>query len=240
MARAIEGAMAKVSIVIGGITAVGALAVTASALRHGGDPSASLPFAAGLQAWGAGVLLCFAASVRAFERDAQDGWAALMARHGFGSTAYLGARVAGLAAWTLLLVAGGALLVGLLTIGGAHDAAGAGRALTATLAALAYSVTFSVAVAAISMATLAPRARGSGYLFLLLVLVLPALVADFTGQLVPSAWSELVSVPGALDALRDSLHPSIDAARAARAGAVLAAITMGALVWARAQLAVRA
>jgi hypothetical protein len=240
MARATEGVMAKASLVIGALTAVGALALAVGAVRHGADPSTTAPFAAALQAWGAGVLLCFGASIRAFERDEEDGWSALVKRHGFGSTAYLGARVAGMAAWTLLIVAGGALLVGLVTLGGAHDAASAGHALTALVAALAYSATFSVAVAAVSVATLAPRARGSGYLFLLLVLVLPALVSDWTGQLVPAAWSDLVSVPGALDALRDSLHPSLDGARAVRAAAVLAAVTVGALAWARAQLALRA
>ena len=239
MARAAEGIMAKASLVIGGLTGLAALALAASALRSGADPSTAAPFAASLQAWGAGVLLCFAGSIRAFDRDDEDGWAALMARHSFGPTAYLGARVAGMAAWTLVMVAGGALLVGLVTLGGAHDAASLVRALSAMLAALAYSVTFALAVAAISVATLAPRARGSGYLFLLLVLVVPALLSDWTGQLVPAAWSDLVSVPGALDALRDSLHPSIDGARAVRAAAVLAAVTLAALVWARAQLAVR-
>jgi len=231
--------MAKASIVIGCITALGALALAASALRHGADPSTTAPFAAGLQAWGAGVLLCFAASVRAFERDEKDGWASLMARHGFGPGAYLGARVAGMAAWTLLIVAGGALLVGLVTLGGAHDGPGARLALSAMLAAIAYSIMFAVVVAAISVATLAPRARGSGYLFLLLILVLPALVSDWTGRLVPSEWSDLVSVPGALDALRDALHPAIDAAQAVRSFAVLAFVTLASILWARAQLALR-
>jgi hypothetical protein len=107
------------------------------------------------------------------------------------------------------------------------------------LAGGAYAVAFALVVAPIAMATLGPRGRASGYLFLLSVLLVPALVAHWTGQLVPDDWSELVSVPGALDALRDSLMGAIDPLRTVRAFAVLVAAATLATLWARAELHLR-
>jgi hypothetical protein len=53
---------------------------------------------------------------------------------------------------------------------------------------------------------------------------------------VPDEWSELVSIPGALDGLREAFLGSIDGARALRAIVVLVAVTILAMLWARAQL----
>ena len=52
----------------------------------------------------------------------------------------------------------------------------------------------------------------------------------------PEEWGELVSVPGALDALRESLLGSVDGLRAVRSLAVLVAVAALAALWARGQL----
>jgi len=239
MSRALEGFSPKVAIVIAVATSLGTLVLAIASARRGADVEHIAPLAAGLLAWGAGVLLCFAASMRAFDRDREDGWDALLARHGARPSAYLAARIVGLVLVTLGLVVSGTLLSGLGAVLASRDAHVALVALEGTVAGLAYAVAFALVVAPIAVATLAPRGRTSGYLFLLSVLVVPALIAHWTGQLVPDEWSDLVSVPGALDALRDSLLGSLDAARLVRALAVLVAASALASLWARAQLHLR-
>jgi hypothetical protein len=236
MVRATEGVMPKASIVIAVITTLGALAFAIAEGRHGSAADHVAPMTAGLLAWGAGVLLCFAASMRAFDRDREDGWDALVARHGATRSAYLFARAVGLAIVTLEMVVPGTLLAGFAAALASRDGHVAREALSGTLAGGAYAIAFSVVVAPIALAALGARGRASGYLYLLSVLVLPALIAPWTGQLVPEEWSELVSIPGALDALREALLGSIDGARALRAIVVLVAVTILATLWARAQL----
>jgi hypothetical protein len=236
MARATEGLMPKASIVIAIVTTLGALAFAIAAGRQGAASDRVAPLTAGLLAWGAGVLLCFAASMRAFDRDREDGWDALVARHGATRSSYLFARVSGLAIVTLEVVVPGTLLAGLASTLASHDAHAAREALSGTLAGGVYAIAFSFVVAPVALAALGPRGRASGYLYLLSVLVFPALVAPWTGQLVPDEWSELVSIPGALDGLREALLGSIDGARALRAIVVLVAVTILAMLWARAQL----
>lgn len=236
MSRAASGAMPKVAIGIAIVTTLGALVFALSVGRHGGEADRVAPLAAGLLAWGAGVLLCFAASMRAFDRDREDGWDALLARHGVPRSTYLWVRIGGLALVTLVTVAPGTMLVGLGAALASRDKHIALAALSGTLAGTAYAVAFALVVAPIALAALGARGRASGYLFLLGVLVLPAAVAQWTGQLFPEGWSELVSVPGALDALRESLLGSIDGARALRATVVLVAAAVLASLWARAQL----
>jgi len=239
MSRSVEGVMPKAAIVVGVLTSLGMLALAIASARRSGEVERIAPLAAGLLAWGAGVLLCFAASMRAFDRDREDGWDALLARHGGRRSAYLVARIAGLLLVTLEIVVPGTLIAGLAAALASHEGKSALLALEGTLAGTAYAVAFALVVAPIAMATLAPRSRASGYVFLLSVLVLPALVAHWTGQLVPEEWSDLVSVPGALDALRDSFIGAVDLLRAIRAFAVLAAVAMAAFFWAGAQLHLR-
>jgi hypothetical protein len=236
MARATEGLMPKASIAIAIITTLGSLAFAIAAGRHGAASDRVAPLTAGLLAWGAGVLLCFAASMRAFDRDREDGWDALVARHGATRTAYLFARAVGLAIVTLEVVVPGTLLAGLAATLASRDGHAAREALSGTLAGVVYAIAFSLVVAPIALAALGPRGRASGYLYLLSVLVVPALVAPWTGQLVPDEWRELVSIPGALDALREALLGTVDGARALRAIVVLVAVTVLATLWARAQL----
>ncbi len=235
MSRAIEGVMPKVAIAIAALTTLGAL-LFAVAASHGDGVERIAPLSAGMLAWGAGVLLCFAASIRAFDRDREDGWDALLARHGVRPSSYLAFRIAGLAVVTAITVAPGTVVAGLGALLASQDAHVARVALEGLGAGLAYAIAFSLVVAPISLAALGARGRASGYLFLLGVLVLPALVAEWTGQLFPDEWSELVSIPGALDALREAMLDGFDGARALRAVVVLAAIFVLASVWARAQL----
>ncbi len=228
--------MPKASIAIAALTTLGAFVFGLAAGREGESTERVAPIAASLLAWGAGVLLCFAASMRAFDRDRDEGWEALLARHGARRSSYLIARVAGLAIVTLEIVLPGTVLAGLGAALASHEGHAAREALLGTLAGSAYAIAFSIVVAPIALAALGARNRAAGYLYLLFVLFLPALLADWTGQLVPEDWSELVSVPGALDALRESLLGKIDAGRALRAVVVLALVTALASVWARAQL----
>ncbi len=234
MARAASGFMPKASIAIAIATTLGVLVVGMGA--HGDGVERIAPFAASLLAWGAGVLLCFAASIRAFDRDREDGWDLLLLRHGARLSSYLAFRIAGLVVLTAIVVAPGTLVVGAGTLLTARDAHTARVALSGIGAGLAYAIAFSVVVAPIALAALGARGRATGYLFLLVVLVLPAALAEWTGQLFPDDWSELVSVPGALDALRESLLHGFDGARALRAIVVLAGVFVLASVWARAQL----
>ncbi len=227
--------MPKASIVIAAVTTLGCLVFGIAAGRAGEGTDHVAPLAATLLAWGAGVLLCFAASMRAFDRDRDDGWDALLARHGATRSSYVMARAVGLAVVTLEIVLPGTVLAGLGAALASHDGHVAREALSGTLAGAAYAIAFSIVVAPIALATLGARNRASGYVYLLSVLVIPALVADWTGQLVPDDWSELVSVPGALDALRESIL-AVDAPRALRAIVVLALVTVLASVWARGQL----
>ncbi len=238
MSRATSGVMPKAAIVIAWLTTLGALVFAVAAGRQGVEAERVAPLAAGLLAWGAGVLLCFAASMRAFDRDREEGWTALVGRHGARPSSYLVARVAGLALVTLELTVPGTVIVGLATALAAHDGHVARAALVGTAAGAVYSVAFSIVVAPIALAALGARNRASGYLWLLGILVFPALVAGWTGQFFPEGWSELVSVPGALDALRDSLIGSVDLAQALRALVVLAVVTLLSSAWARAQLRV--
>jgi hypothetical protein len=239
MSRSLEGFMPKAAVAIAVVTSIGALALAIASARRGGDVERIAPLAAGLLGWGAGVLLCFAASMRAFDRDREEGWDALLARHGARPSTYLAARIAGLVLVTLEVVVPGTVVSGLGAVLASRGGHVAVLALEGTVAGVAYAVAFALVVAPIAMATLGPRGRASGYVFLLSVLVLPALVAHWTGQLVPDEWSELVSVPGALDALRDALLGSVDALRAVRALAVLVAVATLASLWARAQLRLR-
>jgi len=238
MSRATSGWMPKVAIGVAVLTSFAGLLLGVAAGREGDEPLRVAPLAAQLLAWGAGVLLCFAASIRAFDRDRDEGWTALVARHGARETPYLVARIAGLAVATAAIVVPGTIVTGLAAALAARDAQIARDALVGTAAGAAYAIGFSIVVAPIALAALGARNRASGYLWLLTILVLPALLAQYTGPLFPDGWGELVSVPGVLDALRESMQGSFDFARLVRALVVLAMVTVLASAWARAQLRV--
>jgi hypothetical protein len=236
MSRAREGLLPKVAMVLGGLTALVMFGAAIAVARRSGDVEDVTPLAAQLLAWGAGVLVCFAASMRAFDRDREDGWAALLLRHGVGSATYLATRILGLVFVVGEVVVFGTLAVGLVAMLASPETHTAILAARGAISGLVYGAAFTVVVGPLAVATLGPRGRTTGYLYLLSVLVLPALVARWTGRLVPADWSDLVSVPTALEALRGSLRGTVDPLHAIRALAVLFTTSAIACLWARAQL----
>jgi hypothetical protein len=189
-------------------------------------------------AWGAGVLVAFAASAHAFRRDREQGIRALVRARGQTDTAYLWSRVAGLGLRLLGLVGGGTLAVGALTILLARSTVIALHAAEATGAAFVFAVVFGGTLAPLAIATLGARSRAGGYVLLVVLLAVPELVQGWSAQMLPAGWGELASIPGALLALRGGLNPQdLDPMRVLRAGSVLALIVAIALVLARAQLA---
>jgi hypothetical protein len=239
MARSLADLSPKVAVGIAVLSTLAGVAYAVVAARAGEDVDRAAPLVAGLLGWGAGVFFCFAASMRAFDRDREDGWAALLLRHGAGPRAYLAARTSAMVVVTLALVGIGTLVAGLAAVVASPDGRTVVHALRGLVAGLAYAAAFACVVAPIAVATLAPRGRAAGYVFLLLVLIVPALVSPWTGAFVPDDWRELVSVPGALDALRASLLGAVDAPRLVRAMAVLIGVVGLCVAWARAQLALR-
>ena len=222
-----RGVLATVSLVIGALTILGALGVTASLLRRGGGATfEEVPsLAAGALAWGAGVLFAFAVSTHALKRDREAGITALLRARGASLSGYLWTRVGGLTGWLVLLVAGGTLLVGLVATLLSARAGASLRTLQGTGAAVAYALAFALTLGPLAMAALGARSRAGGYLWLLVVLVVPQLLAPMSGALLPYGFGELTSIPGALAALRASLMPpGVDAWRATKALFVLALV----------------
>jgi hypothetical protein len=236
--RASSGAMAIVSFVIAGLTVLVCLVLAALARRSGASLE-RLPMAtAWLLAWGAGILVAFSSSARALNRDRDEGIVELLRAHGHTRGAYVMARVVSLALVLLVVVGGGALVVGvscsLLAIGPHHVV----RTLQGVLAASVYSVCFSVMVAPIAFAALGARSRAGGYLWLAGILVVPAMLSSLTSKLVPDGWESLVSVPGALDAVRSALAPpGMDPLGLVRALVAIAIVSAIALAIVRAEAA---
>jgi hypothetical protein len=238
LALAKRGALAKVSIAIGALTLLGALVAALLMARRAHAPLDRLPaFTASALAWGAGVMLAFAAAARALRRDRLEGVRALIVARGGTTQGYLWARIGGLAVLLALVVAGGTLLVGIASSLLARRVANATLTLQCTGAALAYGLGFAATVAPISFATLGARSRAGGYLWLLAVLVLPELLRPWLEHAVPD-WGELLSLPGALGALRRALTPpAFRPALLARAAFVLAAAASIAIAAVRAEIA---
>jgi hypothetical protein len=153
------------------------------------------------------VLLAFAASVHAFRRDREDGIPALLRARGAAFGAYAWSRAYGLTLLLLIVVAGGTLASGLCATLVASRAGAAMRVAQGALAAFVYATAFAFTLGPLAVATLGNRSRAGGYFWLLMVLALPELLAPVTEGLVPPGFSELVSIPGALDALRAALMP---------------------------------
>jgi hypothetical protein len=239
-ALALEGPMAKVSLGVAAVTVLTSI-VAALAIARGNHPEglSSVPtVGSSALAWGAGTLLTFASSVRAFRRDREHGIRALVTARARSDGEYLGARVAGLARVVAATVAGGTLLIGLATALAARDRKLVLGALESTGAAVVFSVAFAAILAPIGFATLAARSRVSGYFALLGVLVLPELLQRPLSRILPDGWGELVSIPGALAALRGSLAPlTFDPLRFSRAFALLVLAGLLALLVVRGQLA---
>jgi len=238
VALARRGPLAVAALVVGALTTFAMLVIAFVVAAHGGRSLAQLPsVASSALAWGAGVMLAFAASSRALRRDRDDGVRALVRARGGSTGAYVGGRVAGLVALVALVVGGGTLLAGvastaLATRGAvAHVAMGTG-------AAIAYALAFAATVAPVALASLGARSRVGGYFALLSVLVLPELLGRWTAEMLPRGWQDLTSIPAALGSLRSALTPgAIDVASLLRSLVVLAAIAAIATAIVRTQVA---
>ena len=234
-----KGAMVGISIGIAVLTVLGAILLVASAADDG--PAAPIAeICAGTSAalaWGAGVLIAFAASAQALRSDRTSGIRALLRARGTSSAAYALGRIGGLAVVLAIIVGGGSLIVGLVSAALASRIGLAGSALQATFASIAYSLAFAATLAPLAMAALGARTRAGGYVWLLLLLVLPELLLPWTSAFLPSAWREVASVPTALAAFRNALMPpSIDILRLVRAGAALALVALFCLALVRREM----
>jgi hypothetical protein len=236
VARARRGILAGVAIAIGILTALGAVVAAIALGRHGGRAAVDVPAGAAIAlAWGAGVLLAFASSVRGLARDRDEGITALVRARGASTALWIVARVAGLAVVVAAVVVGGVLVASLAAVSAASPSAMA-RVARASAGAMAYGAAFAIVIAPVAMAALGVRSRAGGYVWLLVLLVLPELFASWTRELLPSGWGELTSIPAMLGALRAGIA-SADFARAVRACAAIAVVVVAALAAVRAQAA---
>jgi len=227
---AVTGALARIAIVMSCIGTFGAFTLTVQMARHEESPALELmpPVTSGALAWSAGMMLAFAAAIQALKRDRDTGVRALLRLRGASASAYVLARVTGIAVAVAFVLGCGTLSVGIAAFTSAEQAVTARSAAQATAASLAYVLAFSATIAPLALATLGDRSRAGGYLWLLALVVLPDLFAPWTAALVPDAWGDVVSIPSALASVRGALMPgAVDVARLARALAVLA--TLGAV-----------
>jgi hypothetical protein len=187
--------------------------------------------------WGAGVLVAFAAAVRALRRDREEGIVALLASRGVGRS-YFAGRVGGLAIVLAALSCGGTLVCGLVAALAANRLGVAARVLAATGGAVFYGALASITLATVAFAALGARSRPGGYVRLLMVLALPDLVARLLRDVVAEDWRELFSIPDALAAVRGALMPGdLDPFRFARALVVVVLVVGIAVAFARRELA---
>lgn len=217
-----RGILARLSIGVCLLTTAGLVVLgVVMAWRGGTSPAHDVPIvASSALAWGGGFLLAFSASVHVLRVDRASGVFGMAAGPGARLRDYLLMRVGGLAALLFGLVGGGTLLVGVVVAACVSSPGGAWRVLGTTLASIAFSAAFAAVVSPMALAALGARTRFGGYLFLLLVLVLPELVAASAD--LPGRIRDVLSVPGALRALRSALLPStFDALRALSALASL-------------------
>jgi hypothetical protein len=235
------GMLGNAAFVIGALVTFAGVVIAFVIARQRGyaAPLYDVPsVAATLLGWGPGILLAFAASAQALRRDKDDGIRALLRARGASVPGYVGARVGGLALTHAIVVCGGTLVVGVVSVALAPPGT-FGMALHGALAALVYGLAFSLVLPPVAMAALGARSRSGGYVALLGVLVLPEVLARWTAEIVPFEWQGLVSIPGVLAEVRASLMPPAgpDLAKLGRALVVLAVVVGLALVVVRGQAA---
>jgi hypothetical protein len=229
VALARGGVMAKLALGIAGLTVFLAVTVPVALSRDEAlPPLAAVPaVGASALAWGAGVILAFAGAAHALRRDHDDGIRALLAARGSSPDRYVWGRVGGLALLLAIVVGGGTLVIGAVSILVARAAGLALEAVQGTGASLVYALAFSLVLAPVSMAALGARSRIGGYAWLLAIVFLPELFQDATATLVPRTWNDVVSIPAALASLRGSLMPShVDPMRLARSVIVLSFVAV--------------
>jgi hypothetical protein len=203
-----RGGAAAIGFVLAAAGALGSAAaafVLRGVAAKGGRPSDALPVVASSAiAWGAGATLAFAASLRAFPRDKEEGLVALLRARGIGPSEYVWGRTAGLSLVLAGAVGGGTLVACLAFLWALGPS---GSALRTTAGALAYAVAFALAVAPLALATLGGRSRPRGYLTFVAVLALPELLEPWTRPLV--RWRELTSIEAALTAVRAGVRSPV-------------------------------
>jgi hypothetical protein len=221
---AVRDRLAAFGLILAALGALVAVIAAFAIARHGGRGVARVPtFVSEAIAWGAGVTIAFGASLRAIDRDREQGILALVRARGVSLGAYVRGRLEGLVVVLAAAIGGPTVIAGLAaTSSGASTRAAAARA---TAGALAYCVAFAATLAPIAMASLGARTRIGGYLTLVAVLVVPELLSPWTSALLPHGWHELTSVPAALEAVRAGVFSPPDSwAHTARAIAGLAAV----------------
>jgi hypothetical protein len=215
-----RGVLARIALGLGVLTAIFACAAAIAMAGRGGDaPVHTVPIvASSALAWGAGFLLAVSSAAHALRRDRVEGVQHLLVARTTSLRAYVIARVGGLAAVLAVVVAGGTLLTGVVSIIASTRTEGVPRTLQATVAAFVFSLAFAVVVAPISFAALGARSRVGGYFFMIFVIVFPEMIAGVLAGMLPDSLLEVIAVPSALAALRSALAPgTFDALRAARA-----------------------
>jgi hypothetical protein len=238
IARGSRGWLTAIGFGVAALTTLGALALV-PAIRRGSSEAGALehlPLAAAWAlAWGAGVLVAFAAALHSLYRDREDGIVALLRARGHSPMAYVTSRVVGLAALLFVVVGGGATIVGAASVLVSHGPGHVAAAAQATVAACMYSACFSSMLAPVALAALGARSRAGGYFWLLFLLFVPEIAAPLTSRIVPNGWDDLVSIQGVLGAVRSALAPpGVDGTKLVRA------VVMTLLVAALATLVVRA
>lgn len=194
-------------------------------VHHGVSTLETVPLIASeALAWGAGLSLAGAASMRMPYRDAELGVLSFALARGATIQQYVRGRMGGIVLWTFLCVGGGTLVTIAGTIAAVRPTEDVMRA---SAGALIFSLAFGGSIAPVAMATLGARSRMRGYVALLLVVGVPELVAPWTSRILPDGWSELTSLPAALGALRSVTEESTDWLLIARA---LAGLTLVATV----------
>jgi hypothetical protein len=230
---ATRGVAVRASLVLIGVgTAAG---VTAAVIGRDRPWVNAVPaIGAAAIAWGAGVMVAFAAALKVVHRDQNEGVLALLRARGVGPGGYVVARAGGLVA-----VLAGAMGAGVACIGAASTMASSTPLPTAraSLGAVAYALAFAATVGPVAMATVGGRSRGLGYLALLSVLALPEALAPWTSDLLPPGWRELTSIPAALDAVRHGVARAGFVAPAARAVVGLGVTITASLLVVRARAA---
>ncbi len=219
MSLARRGFLAWASIAIGVVTVLGMsiLAIVLSG-RGARPPLHTIPIVtSGLLAWGGGFTLAFAVAVHALRRDVEGGIRHMLEGRAVDLGGYLLVRVGGLAAVLALVVAGGTFVVGVFSSLLAIGSGGAGRAMQATLASVAFGLAFASVLAPTALFALGARKRLGGYLFLFFIVVFPELCVEAIGDEIPRWLSDMLTIPSALVGLRASLTPgSVDLARLGR------------------------
>lgn len=233
-----SGPLAVFALIVGGATTLGFVATAFVLGARGSRALAQLPgVASSALAWGAGILLAFAAGVHALRRDREQGIRALVHARGATTGAYLRGRVIGMVAVLAIVVVGGTALVGISATSVASSARVAFVA-KASGASLAYALAFALTIAPVSLAALGARSRAGGYLWLVGVVFLPEILSGWIAPMLPRDFDDLASIPSALAGIRTALMPpGVDYEHLARASLLLAVVIAIAIAIVRQQIA---